>query len=127
MPSTYWLRLEGLAALLVSALLYARSGHGWLLFAALFLVPDLSMLGYLRGPAAGALSYNLVHTYAAPLALAGLGLLLGQPLMTALALIWTAHIGFDRALGYGLKRPTGFHDTHLGPIGPARRVAPPSI
>lgn len=120
--SSRWLRLEGLAAFLVSALLYARTGHGWPLFAVLLLAPDLSMLGYLRGPAVGALLYNLAHTYAASLALATLGLLLGRPLLTALALIWTAHIGLDRALGYGLKRPTGFHDTHLGPIGRARKA-----
>ena len=39
----------------------------------------------------------------------------GQTLMWAL--IWAAHIGFDRALGYGLKYPTSFGETHLGRIG----------
>jgi hypothetical protein len=28
-----------------------------------------------------------------------------------------AHIGVDRALGFGLKLPTGVRDTHLGRIG----------
>ena len=43
--------------------------------------------------------------------------LLAAPLVTALALILLAHIAVDRALGYGLKRSTGFKDTHLGQIG----------
>jgi len=32
---------------------------------------------------------------------------------TQIALVWLAHIGFDRFFGYGLKYPTGFKDTHL--------------
>jgi hypothetical protein len=35
----------------------------------------------------------------------------------SLATIWIAHIGFDRALGYGLKYGSGFTHTHLGRIG----------
>ena len=31
----------------------------------------------------------------------------------AVGLVWLAHIGIDRALGYGLKYPTHFEDTHL--------------
>ena len=115
--ATGWLRLEGLAALAVATVLYAATGHGWLLFAALFFAPDLAMLGYLAGPAVGARAYNLAHTYAAPAVLAGIGWAMGASLPVALALVWAAHIGFDRALGYGLKLPTGFHDTHLGRIG----------
>ena len=75
------------------------------------------MLGYLAGPAVGARAYNLAHTYAAPAVLAGVGWAMGASLPVALALVWAAHIGFDRALGYGLKLPTGFRDTHLGRIG----------
>jgi hypothetical protein len=112
-----WLRVEGLAFLAGAAALYAQMGAGWLLFAVLFLAPDLSMLGYLAGPRVGAFAYNLAHTYATYLALAGIGLWLGPPLLVALGLIGVAHIGFDRALGYGLKLPTAFQDTHLGRIG----------
>lgn len=112
-----WLRAEGLAVLLASLLIYSRLEEGWLLFAAVFLVPDLSMLGYLRGASVGAHFYNAVHTYTASLAMACLGIMLAHPMLIALAVIWTAHIGFDRALGYGLKQPTGFRDTHLGRIG----------
>lgn len=117
--SVRWLRVEGLAALGASVALYASVGGSWLVFALLFLAPDLSMLGYIGGRKAGATAYNLVHTYTAPLALVGAGLLLGASGLPQVALIWTAHIGFDRALGYGLKLPSGFHDTHLGTIGAA--------
>jgi hypothetical protein len=113
-------RLEGLAALVLGVVAYAWLGQSWWVFALLFLAPDLAMLGYLRSPRLGALTYNLVHTYVAPAILALAGLALG-PLAFGLAAIWAAHIGFDRLLGYGLKLETGFEQTHLGPIGKARR------
>lgn len=116
-----WQRLEGLALLVVSVLAYARFGEGWLLFAALFLTPDLSFLGYLAGPRLGAWAYNLAHSLMGPLLLIAAGGLTGGGLPIALALIWLAHVGFDRALGYGLKSPDGFSITHLGLIGAARR------
>jgi hypothetical protein len=111
------LRLEGLALLLVAVALYARSGESWRLFAILFLAPDLSLLGYLFGPRIGAVFYNTAHSTLGPLALAAAGLASAQPLIAALGFIWLAHVGFDRALGYGLKYASGFRDTHLGRIG----------
>jgi hypothetical protein len=93
--------------------LYSDAGYGWLLLVLLALAPDLSMLGYLAGPSAGALAYDLVHTYVGPGALAVIGVLAGSDLAVQVALIWLAHIGADRLLGYGLKYPTGFKDTHL--------------
>jgi hypothetical protein len=114
-----WLRLEGLAAATAAVYLYARGGHSWILFAALFLAPDLSFAAYLAGPRVGAAAYNALHSYLGPLALA-VGLLAAGA-SPALALIWAAHIGFDRTLGYGLKYPTNFGDAHLGTIG--RRAA----
>ena len=107
------LRIEGAVVLAVSLLLYGMNGEGWALFAALFLAPDLSMLGYLAGPRAGALAYNAFHTYAPPGVLAALGALAGGDPVFSVALVWFAHIGFDRMVGYGLKYPTGFFDTHL--------------
>jgi Domain of unknown function (DUF4260) len=77
------------------------------------------MLAYLVGPRAGALAYNLVHTYALALPLALAGFALDSPVASALALILIAHIGFDRMLGYGLKYASGFGDTHLSRIGRA--------
>jgi hypothetical protein len=119
-----WLRLEGLAVLALAVLLYARGGHSWLLLAVLFLAPDLSFAAYLAGPRIGALGYNLAHSYVGPAIAAALALLTGRP--PVVATIWAAHIGFDRALGYGLKYPTGFADTHLGRLrgGRARAAQP---
>jgi hypothetical protein len=121
-----WLRLEGLLAFAVALVLYAQTQRSWLLFGALFLLPDASFLGYLAGPRTGALVYNLAHSYAFPLALSLSALLFEFAGITAFALIWIAHIGFDRAVRYGLKYPTHFRDTHLGPIGGAGRASPSS-
>jgi hypothetical protein len=114
------LRAEGAALAAASAYAYAATGASWWLFAILFLVPDLSFAAYLAGPRAGAVAYNTVHATIGPLALGVAALALASPLYLALALIWAAHVGFDRALGYGLKYPTAFTDTHLGRIGGAK-------
>ena len=111
------LRLEGLALLSGALALYWRSGGDWKLFAILFLAPDLSFAGYLAGARVGAAAYNVAHSTLGPLALAAAGFALNQPLAIALSLIWFAHVGFDRALSYGLKYGRGFGFTHLGKIG----------
>jgi len=111
------LRLEALALLLAALALYARIGNDWWLFAKLFLIPDVSFAAYLFGPRIGAIGYNAMHSTTGPIALGAAALALNQPIGLAIALIWLAHVGFDRALGYGLKYPTGFSDTHLGRIG----------
>lgn len=113
------LRLEGAALVVLAVVLYAKTAMPWWLFAALFLTPDLSFLGYLAGPRIGAIAYNSVHTLLGPIALALAGFLLPSFDLIALALIWTAHVGFDRLLGYGLKYQAGFGFTHLGRIGRA--------
>jgi hypothetical protein len=113
-----WLRLEGLAVLLAATLAYRLyTPESWLLFVGLFLLPDLSMLGYLAGPRVGAVLYNLVHTYVGPAILGALGVLWLGDRALAVALVWAAHIGLDRGLGYGLKYSTAFQETHLGRIG----------
>ena len=114
------LRLEGAALLGVSVLLYARLDRSWWLFVILLLAPDIGMLGYVRGTRVGAVAYNLFHSYLAPAALAMVGVIAEDHLTISLALIWFAHIGLDRALGYGLKYPEGFEHTHLGRIGRGR-------
>jgi len=108
------LRAEGLALLIAATVAYAHAGISWGHFAALFLAPDLSFAAYLLGPKFGAAAYNLVHSTLAPLALGGMGFALGARQVEAVALIGLAHIGFDRALGYGLKYSAGFGETHLG-------------
>lgn len=117
------LRLEGAAALATAVASYAYLDGGWGRFAALCLLPDLSLLGYLAGPRVGAATYNLAHGYVGPALAAAASLALGTPALLLVALIWAAHIGFDRMLGYGLKYPTAFVDTHLGRIGAGRRAA----
>lgn len=111
------LRLEGLCILLISLLFYSTSGFSWSLFGWLFLVPDIALLGYLFNPRVGAVAYNITHSLLIPLGLAAVGLILGVSLALSLATIWIAHIGFDRALGYGLKYGSGFTHTYLGRIG----------
>ena len=108
------LRLEGAAALVLAVILYRALGGGWGQFALLFLLPDVAMLGYLANRRLGAACYNALHTYLGPALLAGLGWIAAQPALWPLALIWAAHIGFDRMLGYGLKYPDAFGATHLG-------------
>lgn len=116
-PVDLAVRLEWVTAAAAAIIFYVMSGVSWWLFALLILAPDLSMLGYLAGPRAGAIAYNALHILIVPLVLALAGRLLGNSAVTAIALIWIAHIAIDRALGYGLKLSTGFQDTHLGRIG----------
>ena len=117
------LRLEGLFVLIAAPAAYARLGASWWIFAILFLAPDLSMLGYLAGRKTGAAIYNVGHWYGLPIACIAWGMLGRSPQVLALGLIWCAHIGLDRALGYGLKYPDGFGFSHLGLIGKARSTA----
>ena len=114
------LRGEAAVTLALSLVGYHLLGGGWVAFLALFLVPDLSMVGYLAGPKIGAIAYNGAHTYLAPALLAVAAYSLHARDVVPLSLIWSAHVGFDRLLGYGLKLPEGFGVTHLGRIGGIR-------
>lgn len=111
------LRLEGLAVLILALYAYNHLHFSWQTFALFFLLPDLSLLGYCLNPRIGALSYNSAHSYLGALLCLFLGTWLALPAVLASGLIWCAHLGFDRALGYGLKYQTGFRFTHLGFIG----------
>jgi hypothetical protein len=111
------LRLEGLTLFAGMVMLYAAWDGSWAVFALLFFVPDLSFLAYLSDVRFGAMVYNAAHSYMAPVALLTLGFGFASPLTLSIALIWLAHIGIDRALGYGLKYSAGFGFTHLGRIG----------
>ena len=107
------LRIEGVTVFALSLLFYHDVGAPWWHFFLLFLWPDLFMLGYLISVRVGSVLYNLVHTYVFPLALLEFAIFTHKPQFLPFALIWISHIGFDRALGYGLKYPTFFRDTHL--------------
>lgn len=117
-----WLRLEGVAALVTGVAVFGRLGGDWLWLVPAILLVDVSVAGYLRSPRAGAFVYNLAHQWAVALVVLGLGVALGAPVLALAGAVLIAHVGMDRALGYGLKLPTDFHDTHLGRIGrdPAR-------
>jgi hypothetical protein len=108
------LRIEGAFDLALSVIFYQAMGADWLLFILLLLVPDLAILGYLRSARLGTVCYNLVHTFMGPFMIIAYAYLTRAVWLLPYALIWTAHIGFDRMLGFGLKYPTRFRDTHLG-------------
>jgi len=107
------LHAEGLAVGAAAVTLYFHACYAWWLLVALGLAPDLSAVGYVAGTRAGAASYNALHSYVGPIALGTGGVLSSTRLPIELALIWLTHIGVDRMLGYGLKYPSNFNDTHL--------------
>ena len=107
------LHLEGAAIFLSTVVLYGWGHFSWGLFVWLFLARDLFMRAFLIDARWVAVFYNLVHTTALPVFLLLLSFLLPAPLLAPFGLIWLAHAGLDRRLGYGLKYPTFFKDTHL--------------
>lgn len=115
MTTISWQKIEGW---IVFAAALAMAVHlrdmSWWLFAALALAPDLFMIGYVAGPRIGAWVYNAAHLYAFGAVVAAIGIFVGSGLCLCAGLLFVAHAGIDRALGFGLKEPTGFKDTHLG-------------
>jgi hypothetical protein len=111
------LRMEAALVFGLSLFFYRSIGVHWGIFFLIFLWPDLFMLGYFFSVRLGSGLYNLVHTYILPMALAAVSLNQHRTGLLAFAIIWIAHIGLDRALGYGLKYPTFFKDTHLQRAG----------
>ncbi len=103
---TLWQRVAGALVFAAAVLFYHAHGGAWAMFL-LLLAPDLGALGYLINGRVGALGYNATHVYAGPVMLALVGIATGQTWAVLGALIWTAHIGMDRALGYGLKSVRG--------------------
>lgn len=116
-----WLRVEGVSLLIGGVALFATTHQPWWLVPAVILLPDLFMAGYLGGPRVGAAAYNIGHSYPLPIGLSLVGVVGPNPLLLAFGLLWFAHIGLDRALGYGLKYDTDFTHTHLGDLGANRR------
>lgn len=110
------LQAEGLALFILATGIYVHFVGDWVLFGVLLLSPDLTMVGYLANPKIGAIVYNLVHTIIAPIVLGVLSMAVGWQLGFALALILAAHIGMDRAVGYGLKYGDAFKRTHIGAV-----------
>jgi hypothetical protein len=107
------LRAEGLVVAVSATVLYFHADYPWWLFLALILAPDLSLIGFAAGPRVGAATYDAIHTYLLPAVLAVGGVVTDTDAAVQIGLIWLAHIGIDRAIGYGLKYPTGAKETHL--------------
>ena len=109
------LRAEGLGYLLLACATYQFLGFSWVQFALWFLLPDLAIFVYVFANArAGMWAYNLTHSSVGAAVVGLVGFSAQLPMCWQISLIWFAHIGFDRALGYGLKFPLGFRVTHLG-------------
>jgi hypothetical protein len=110
-------RAEHVAIGIAGVLLYLVGGGGWLWLVPLLVAVDLSMIGYLAGPRIGSITYNAAHNFVVALLVLGIGWWGSIGWLQLLGALWLAHVGLDRALGYGLKLPTDFRDTHLGRIG----------
>jgi len=117
------LRAEGLAMFLVATFAYFALGFSTTGYFVFCLAPDISFLAYLAGPRAGAFAYNVMHSTVSAALLGVCAWCLGPEPFIGLSLIWAAHIGFDRALGYGLKYDSDFQHTHLGLLGPRKAGA----
>jgi uncharacterized protein DUF4260 len=115
-PVRALLRVEGAAVALAAAAIAWALGPSWWLVLLVLVMPELGIAAYAFGPRVGAAAYNALHSYAGPAALAALALGAGGS-VAAVAALWAVHIGFDRAVGYGPKYPSGFGDTHLGRVG----------
>jgi uncharacterized protein DUF4260 len=116
-----WLRFEGLAAFGAGLALFGANDGNWLLIVPLLLLPDASVAGYLAGPRIGAFAYNAVHNWAPGMVALGLGAWLPSPAILLVAAVLIAHVGMDRAAGFGLKLPGSFQDTHLGHMGRSKQ------
>ena len=111
------LRVEGATLFAGSLIAYSTTDQAWWLVPLTLLLPDLAMVGYLGGTRLGAYLYNLGHSTPIPAAIVGIGWWQDKSLIAALGLVWLAHIGLDRLIGYGLKYDDHFQHTHLGRLG----------
>jgi hypothetical protein len=109
----FLLGAEGVAVAASATILYFHAGYPWWLFLALILAPDLSLVGFAAGPRVGAATYDAAHTYVLPAALTVVGVVTETDAAAQVGLVWLAHIGVDRAVGYGLRYPTRTKETHL--------------
>ena len=115
-----WLRLEGLVTFAAALALFGATGGNWLFIVPLLLLPDISAAGFLAGPRIGTATYNLFHNWVPGVVTLVVGFWLASPALLIAAAILIAHVGMDRAVGYGMKLPSSFHDTHLGRMGRAK-------
>jgi hypothetical protein len=115
--AVWFQRVENAAIAVLAAVSFVELGFSWWWLAALFVLFDVSMVGYLHDPRLGAWLYNTVHSYIGPAACGVVAVVSSSRDLAFVALVWAFHIGVDRLLGYGLKLRDRFTDTHLGEIG----------
>jgi len=108
---------EYIIAAIIVAIIFISLGFAWYWLPILFLVFDISAVGYLLNRKIGAVGYNLIHSLIGPGILLALYILLDGKILLFVALLWLFHIFIDRARGYGLKHFEGFKHNHLGKIG----------
>ena len=111
------LKLEEAVIFLFSLWLFWLTGYPWWLFAILFFVPDLSMLGYVINTRIGTIIYNIVHHRGLAIIIYLIGIFTHIRELQLAGIILLSHLSFDRILGYGLKYSDNFKHTHLGTIG----------
>jgi len=108
---------EEAAMFSLSIFLFAKLSFAWWWYLVLILTPDLSMLGYLANTRTGALVYNFFHHKAVAIVVYIAGFYLNNEGLQLAGVILFGHSSMDRMLGYGLKYPDSFQNTHLGVIG----------
>ncbi|UKM65960.1 DUF4260 domain-containing protein [Flavobacteriaceae bacterium GSB9] len=111
------LKLEELFMFLFGVYLFSELNFSWWLFLALFLTPDIGMLGYFANAKIGAITYNFFHHKGIAIAVYFLGIFFKNDILKLIGTILFAHASFDRVFNYGLKFYSNFKHTHLGQIG----------
>lgn len=106
-------KLENVFVLILVLSLYATFDFSFWLFLVFLLVSDLTAIGYVFNKRIGSMVYNVGHTYALPSLVTLLYLLLNEPVLFQIAIIWLVHISMDRALGFGLKYASDFKITTI--------------
>lgn len=116
------LKIEETAEFALSIFLFSKLPFAWWLYPALFLLPDLSMIGYLVNDKVGALTYNFFHHKALAVLIGVAGLYLNNDYLMLAGILLFGHSSMDRMMGYGLKYAKGFKYTHLGEVGHEARL-----
>jgi hypothetical protein len=107
-----FLILESTVIFLGSLLIYLFIGGNWIIFIILLFSPDI----FIKNSRIGSIIYNIGHIHVWAIILILIGILIDLDILILLGLIWISHISIDRAMGYGLKYPSDFKDTHMQKI-----------
>ncbi len=111
------LKIEELAQFILGIVLFSQLNYTWWWFPALLLTPDIGAIGYLINTKVGAIIYNLFHNKTIAIAIGLWGFYFDNSVLILIGVILFSYAAFDRILGYGLKYPDSFKNTHLGKIG----------